>query len=162
VTARPDSAGTSTFIAPARSRTCPSPEHRPGPADGGAFRVAAYAETRRTAKDKAYAKGPAFRPVRWEAFSAGLPGRRDEILTDAQKRIPRVCGVSLNAPPHPGAGHPRHRRIFAGLALYVRTDSTSTPVWEAFGGERRAGMFTSFDSTRVSWDDWTQHGQRRI
>ncbi|MEU9065198.1 hypothetical protein AB0D13_41885 [Streptomyces sp. NPDC048430] len=28
-----------------------------------------------------------------ETFAAGLPGRRDEILTDAQKRIPRVEGT---------------------------------------------------------------------
>ncbi|MET7717729.1 hypothetical protein [Streptomyces sp. NPDC005407] len=29
----------------------------------------------------------------WEAFAAGLPGRRDEILTGAQKRIPRASGT---------------------------------------------------------------------
>ncbi|MEU4499216.1 hypothetical protein AB0F96_38660 [Streptomyces sp. NPDC023998] len=101
------------------------------------WRRAAAAETRRTAKDKAYervvgkmrrdalaaidTKGPAFRPVQWEesarvfrvqgewtvtvsvtgtdhtavreAFAVGLPGRRDEILADAQKRIPRVSGT---------------------------------------------------------------------
>ncbi|GAA1545875.1 hypothetical protein GCM10009730_63700 [Streptomyces albidochromogenes] len=27
-----------------------------------------------------------------EAFAAGLPGRRDEVLADVQKRIPRVSG----------------------------------------------------------------------
>lgn len=101
------------------------------------WRRAAAAETRRTAKDKAYervvgkmrrdalaaidTKGPAFRSVQWEesarvfrvqgewtvtvsvsgtdhtavreAFAAGLPGRRDEILADAQQRIPRISGT---------------------------------------------------------------------
>ncbi|MGG8409450.1 hypothetical protein ACM614_24055, partial [Streptomyces sp. 12297] len=48
------------------------------------------------------------------------------------------------------------------LSQNLRTGSTSTSVWEAFGGERRAGLSTRFDNTRVPWDDWTLHGQRRI
>ncbi|MFB8442677.1 hypothetical protein ACFC7A_26865 [Streptomyces niveus] len=28
-----------------------------------------------------------------EAFASGLPGRREEILADAQNRIPRICGT---------------------------------------------------------------------
>jgi hypothetical protein len=112
------------------------------------WRAAKVAETRRTAKDKAYervvgemrrdalaamgAKGPAFRPVQWEesdrvfrvqgewtvtvsvtgtdhtavreAFAAGMPGRRDEILADAQKRIPRLSRTVKASSDTPGEG----------------------------------------------------------
>lgn len=78
-------------------------------------------EMRREALAAIHAKGAAFQPVEWEestriflvqgewtvtvsvsgtdhavvreAFAAGLPGRCDEILADAQKRIPRVSGT---------------------------------------------------------------------
>ncbi|WP_326793423.1 hypothetical protein OHA79_44580 (plasmid) [Streptomyces sp. NBC_00841] len=37
------------------------------------------------------------------------------------------------------------------LALFTRTDSTSTSVREAAGGRILAGMFTGFDSTWACW-----------
>ncbi|MBT2393553.1 hypothetical protein J7E87_30110 [Streptomyces sp. ISL-1] len=101
-------------------------------------------EMRREALAVIDAKGPGFRPVQWEesarvfrvqgewtvtvsvsgtdhtavreAFAAGLPGRRDEILADAQKRIPRVSGT-------------------------VRTSTSDTPekVRKAWRRDRRRG-----------------------
>ncbi|MDQ0847786.1 hypothetical protein [Streptomyces sp. V1I6] len=115
-------------------------------------------EMRREALAAIDAKGAAFQPVEWEestrifrvqgewtvtvsasgtdhaavreVFGAGLPGRRDEILADAQNRIPRVSGTvraAADTPERVRKAWRRDRR--RGTAPKPATGSYSPGSW---------------------------------
>ncbi|WP_329583790.1 hypothetical protein [Streptomyces sp. NBC_01361] len=128
-------------------------------------------EMRRDALAAIDAKGAAFQPVGWEestrifrvqgewtvtvsvsgtdhtavreAFGAGLPGRRDEILADAQKRIPRVSGAVRGASDTPERVRKtwqRDRR--KGTAPRPATGAYAPGSWVSWQHPDTGGMLT--------------------
>lgn len=128
-------------------------------------------EMRRDALAAIDARGAAFQPVSWvestrvfrvqgewtvlvsvsgtdhaavrEAFAAGLPGRRDEILTDAEKRIPRVSGTVRGASDTPEKVRKAWRRDRRqGTAPKPATGSYSPGSWVTWQHPETGQMFT--------------------
>jgi hypothetical protein len=128
-------------------------------------------EMRRDALAAIDAKGAAFQPVSWEestgvfrvqgewtmlvcvsgtdhaavreAFAAGLAGRRDEILADAERRIPRVSGsvrASSDTPEKVRKAWRRDRR--QGTAPKPATGSYSPGSWVTWRHPETGQMLT--------------------
>jgi hypothetical protein len=78
-----------------------------------------------------------------EAFAAGLPGRRDEILADAQNRIPRVSGTvraATDTPERVRKAWQRDRR--KGTAPKPATGCYSPGSWVTWQHPETGQTFT--------------------